>query len=169
MFTVTYRYSDINQHDARYNLARDYPGGIEILAKRMCMSVAVLRNKLAPGIKTHHINDEEDSLIIEYCQEANVPDPLRGLIAKNYRHGLIAFPMPSVDHMDDSSLTELLCRTMKECADVMASASKAIQDKRITQQEIEDLEKEVQEALAAIVELRERYRTRAAGDPPARA
>lgn len=168
MFTVTYRYSDINQHDARYNLAREYPGGIEMLAKRMPksptgqpMSVAVLRNKLAPGIKTHHITDEEDSLIIEYCQEAHVADPLRALVAKNYRHGLIAFQMPAVDLMDDKALTELLCRAMKECADVMASASSAIQDRQITPKELEDLEKEVQEALAAIVELRERCRTRA--------
>lgn len=163
MFTVTYHYSEINQHDARYNLARDYPGGIEMLAKRMGMSAPVLRNKLAPGIKSHHINDEEDSLIIEYCQEAKVADPCRALMAKNYRHGLIAFPMPQVDHLSDQDLTQALCRAMKECSDVTASASAALRDRKIDAKELDDLEKEVQEALVAIVELRERYRVRATG------
>lgn len=166
MFTVTYRYSAINQHDARYNLARAYPGGIEALAARMQMSSPVMRNKLAPGIHSHHINDEEDSLIIEYSVEARVPDPYRALIAKNFRHGLIAFPMPSIDHMSDQDLTQLLCRVMKEVGEVMASASAALADGRITSQELDDLEKEIQEAMAAIVELRERYRARADGAGP---
>ncbi|OWW18439.1 hypothetical protein AYR66_07565 [Noviherbaspirillum denitrificans] len=133
------------------------------MAKRMGMSVAVLRNKLAPGIKTHHVNDEEDSLIIEFSQEANVEEPCRALIAKNYRHGLIAFPMPAVQHLSDDDLTHALCRAMKECSDVTASASSALADGRVTAAELDQLEKETQEALAAIVELRERYRARAEG------
>ena len=49
---MTRRYSDTNQHDALYKVARAYPGGLEALAARMGMSVNVLRNKLAPGIDT---------------------------------------------------------------------------------------------------------------------
>lgn len=161
MFTVTYRYSEINQHDARYNLARDYPGGLEMLAKRMAMSVNVLRNKLAPGIKTHHINDEEDSLVIEYSQEANVPDACRALVAKNWRHGLIAFPMPQLDHLSDADLTVATCIAMKEFSDMVTTVSLALADGKVTPAELQEMEKQMQEALAAMVELRERMRARA--------
>lgn len=158
---MTYQYSDINQHDARYNLARDYPGGIEMLAKRMGMSVNVLRNKLAPGIRTHHTTDEEDSLIIEYSVEAHVPNPYRALIAKNFRHGLVAFPLVQFDHLPDIELTRSLCETVKQFSQLAADASEAISDKRITPQELATLEADAQKALAAIAELRERWRARA--------
>lgn len=157
---MTYVYSEINQHDARYDLAREYPGGIEMLAKRMRMSVNVLRNKLAPRIKTHHINDEEDSLIIEYCQEANVPDPCRALIAKNWRHGLIAIPVPQVGHMSDEDLTQMLCKAVKEFSEFASEVSKSIADRKITPDEDERMEKEVQEAFAAMAELRERWKAK---------
>ena len=155
---MTYEYSDINQHDARYNLARDYPGGIEMLAKRMGISVNVLRNKLAPGIKTHHITDEEDSLILEYCQEARVGDPHRALIAKNWRHGLIAIPVPPVSHLSDEDLTQTLCKAVKEFSEFASSVSGSIADRRITSKEMDRMEKEVQEAFASMAELRERWR-----------
>lgn len=161
---MTYHYSDINQHDARYNLARDYPGGIEMLAKRMGISVNVLRNKLAPGIRTHHTTDEEDSLIIEYSVEAHVPNPYRALIAKNFRHGLVAFPLVQFDHLPDMELTKALCEAVKRFSDLAADASEAISDNRITERELQTLEGDCQKALAAIAELRERCKARAALD-----
>jgi hypothetical protein len=48
--TMTRKYSDMNQHDALYKVARAYPGGLEALALRMDISVNVLRNKLAPEL-----------------------------------------------------------------------------------------------------------------------
>lgn len=155
---MTYEYSDINQHDARYNLARDYPGGVEMLAKRMGISVNVLRNKLAPGIKTHHVTDEEDSLIIEYSQEARVAEPLRALVAKNWRHGLIAIPVPPVSQLSDEDLTQMLCKAVKEFSEFASSVSGSIADRRIKRKEMEHMEKEVQEAFASMAELRERWR-----------
>lgn len=158
---MTCRYSEINQHDARYNLARAYPGGIEMLARRMGMSVNVLRNKLAPGIKTHVITDEEDSLIIEYCEEARVVDPCRALIAKNWRHRLIAFPLPDADHLSSSDLAQAMCHTVKEFADVMSTTSNALADGKVSVAEMDVMEKEMQEALAALCELRDRVRAAA--------
>lgn len=156
---MTRRYNSINQHDARYNLVRDYPGGIETLAVRMDMSPNVLRNKTAPGIGTHHVTDEEDSRIIEFCVGAKVDEPHRALIAKNFRHGLMAFPVPDVGSLNDEELTQSLCRAIKEFSDVGAAVSKALRnDNRIDAVELEEIEKEAREALVAIAELRERAR-----------
>ena len=69
---MTRRYSDMNQHDALYKVARAYPGGLEALALRMQISVNVLRNKLAPGIETHYPSFEELSMIVEHCHQAGV-------------------------------------------------------------------------------------------------
>ncbi|HEV7816365.1 MAG TPA: phage regulatory CII family protein, partial [Janthinobacterium sp.] len=44
----------MNQHDALYKVARNYPGGLEALAHSMGISVNVLRNKLAPTIASHY-------------------------------------------------------------------------------------------------------------------
>ena len=71
---MTRRYSDMNQHDALYKVARAYPGGLEALAAAMKMSVNVLRNKLAPGIETHYPSFEEVSEIVALCQEAGMKD-----------------------------------------------------------------------------------------------
>lgn len=159
---MTLRYSPMNQHDALYMIARKYPGGLEALAQRMNMSVNVLRNKLRPSIHTHHVTNEEESLIIELCEEAKVEDALLPLQAKNWRHRLIAFPMPQVDDLSDQDLTHSLCKAVKEFADLAATTSAALADSKITHAELENLEREAQEALAAVSELRDRMRARAA-------
>ncbi len=161
---MTLRYLSMNQADALYTVARAYPGGLEALALRMNMSVNVLRNKLRPNIDTHHVTSEEESLIIEFCEEASVKEALQPLIAKNWRHGLIAFPAPPVDQLSNEDLTQLLCRTMKEFSDLTTTASAALADGRVTKGELDDLDREAQEALAAIWELRERMRIRAERD-----
>jgi hypothetical protein len=165
---VTLRYRKMNHLDALYTLARSYPGGIEALAQRMSgarvMSPNVLRNKLRPNIDTHHVTSEEESLIMELCEEAGVKDPHAPLIAKNWRHGLIAFPVPTVDDISDTELTQSVCRAMKEFSDLSAAASHALADNRITLAELDEIEKEAAEALAAVAELKERMRMRAEAD-----
>ncbi|RJG06264.1 hypothetical protein D3870_09790 [Noviherbaspirillum cavernae] len=151
----------MNQADALYTVARAYPGGLEALALRMGMSVNVLRNKLRPSINTHHINSEEESLIIEFCEEAKVADALQPLVAKNWRHGLIAFPRPPVDVLSDDDLTKALCKAVKEFSDLSSAASETVSHRNITHAEMEAIEKEAQEALAAIEELRYRIHSRA--------
>jgi hypothetical protein len=104
------------------------------------------------------VSDEEQSLIMEFCEEAGVKDPLRPLIAKNWRHGLIAFPIPPVADLSAGDLNQSLCRAIKEFSDVATSASLSIADGKVTAQELDTMEREAQEALAALCELRERMR-----------
>jgi hypothetical protein len=90
-FYMTHRYTQMNPLDALYTAARAYPGGIEALAHRMGVSVAVLRNKLAPHVNTHHVTLAEASLIIEFLREAKCDEALLPLQALNWQHGLIAY------------------------------------------------------------------------------
>ena len=92
---MTLRYSDLNQHDALYNIARDYPGGIEGLYPRIGISSkSVAYAKLAPGTTTHQTSFEEASRVIEACVQARMPDALAPVHAFCWRHGMVAFELP---------------------------------------------------------------------------
>jgi len=162
---MTKQYSDLDQHEALYNVARDYPGGIVALAHRMGKNSAVLRQKLSPDVKNHFTYFEEASEIMEKCQGANVPDALAPLYAMNWRHGLIAFPMPEVSNIADEELTQSVCKVMSELGDVAKEIGVSLSnDGKITEDELEKIEKQIQEALAATAELRHRVHLRAQQD-----
>jgi len=161
---VTLRYSEANQHDALYSAARAYPGGVEALAQRMGKSANVLRNKLRPGIASHHVNFEELSEIIELCEEARVPEALLPLFALNARHGLVAFALPSVDALTDEDLTQTVCKSMKKFGDLAAGVSAAMLDRIVTTNEMDGIEKDFQQVMAAVGEWRARLRVRAEQD-----
>lgn len=165
--TVSYEYSDADQHEALYNVARRYPGGgiaglaaalSQRLAKRI--TVPVLRNKLRPGINSHHITFEDLSLIIELCQEANMPDAIVPLEALCWRHSLavVALPKASED-LDDPA--QAVIRVMKEIGDVAAAVTKAAEDGVITEAELDGIEREFIEAQAAIAAWRADIQRRA--------
>ncbi len=170
---MTYEYSDADQHEALYTLARDYPGGIAGLAEALGrrqgkrITVAVLRNKLRPGIHTHHITHEDLSLIVELCQEAGMPGATMPIEALCWRHGLVAVRLPKVDEsLGDPSLAVI--RVMKEVGDVAAAVTKAAEDGVITEAELADLEREFIEAQAALMAWRAEIRQRAESKRPRR-
>jgi hypothetical protein len=155
---MTRKYSDMNQHDALYKVARAYPGGLEALAARMEMSVNVLRNKLAPGIDTHYASFEEFSTIIEYCLQAGVKEahlPIHALLG---RHGMAAFIVPEPEQVNEDDLSQTVCRVMSQIGDVAEAVSTALLDGVITDAEADLIEKEFQGALTALGEWRARIR-----------
>ncbi|MFZ6741620.1 phage regulatory CII family protein [Undibacterium sp. JH2W] len=155
---MTRKYSDMNQHDALYKIARAYPGGLEALAGRMEVSVNVLRNKLAPGIESHYPSFEELSLIVELCHNAGVKDahlPLHALLS---RHGMAAFVIPETDQVSEDDLSQTVCRVMSRVGDVAEAVSTALIDGVITDAEADLIEKEFQSALTVLGEWRARIR-----------
>jgi hypothetical protein len=164
MFTMTKRYLEMNQHDALYRQARNYPGGVEALAQRMGVSVHVLRNKLSPAINTHHVSFEEVSEITELCQEVRRDDALIALRAMNWRHRLVAFSVPNSTNLSDDELASYIYRVVKEMGAVANSVSDALADRKITHAEFDVIEKNFAEAIGAITEWRERVRARAVED-----
>ncbi|MFZ6871404.1 phage regulatory CII family protein [Undibacterium sp. Di27W] len=155
---MTRKYSDMNQHDALYKIARAYPGGLEALAGRMEVSVNVLRNKLAPGIESHYPSFEELSLIVELCHDAGVKDAHMPLHALLSRHGMAAFVIPEPDQVSEDDLSQTVCRVMSRVGDVAEAVSTALIDGVITDAEADLIEKEFQSALTVLGEWRARIR-----------
>lgn len=155
---MTCRYSEINQHDALYKVAREYPGGIEALYARVPVSsAAILYSKLRPGVKTHHVNFEEVSQIIDLCQEAKVENATLPIHAFCWRHGMVAYEIPqTASELSDKDLSALLLRVMKEMGDLSGEVINSNKDKKITTTECDRIEKECQEVMAALVEMRTR-------------
>ncbi|MFZ6815078.1 phage regulatory CII family protein [Undibacterium sp. Rencai35W] len=155
---MTRKYSDMNQHDALYKVARAYPGGLEALAARLEVSVNVLRNKLAPGIESHYPSFEELSQIVELCRQAGVKDALLPLHALLGRHGMAAFVVPEPDQISDDDLSQTVCRVMSQVGSVAEVVSDALMDGVITVAEADLIEREFQGALTALGEWRARIR-----------
>jgi hypothetical protein len=155
---MTRRYSDMNQHDALYTVARAYPGGIEALAQQLNMSANVLRNKLAPGIASHYPSFEEVSMIISLCQKAGVKEAVMPLHALMARHGMAAFVVPEAEQINSDDLSQTVCRVMSQVGNVAEAVSEALLDSVVTEREADLIEREFQGALAALGEWRARIR-----------
>jgi hypothetical protein len=156
---MTCQYSEINQHDALYRIARSYPGGVEALAARMGKTVPVMYNKLRPSISTHYVSFEEMTEIIEHCMQAGVQDAALPAQAFAWRLGYVMMPVPHVGSVPNEDLTQHVCKAVKEFGDVASSLYKSLASNQdINERELEEFEKEFQEATAAMFELRERVR-----------
>jgi len=158
---MTRKYLDMNQHDALYTVARNYPGGLDALAQRMDMSVNVLRNKLAPTIASHYPSFEEVSVIVELCQSAGVADAQLPLHALLVRHGMAAFVVPLPEHVGSDDLSQTVCRVMSQVGAVAEAVSVALMDGYVSPTEADLIEREFHGALAALGEWRARLRLRA--------
>lgn len=152
----------MNQHDALYTVARNYPGGIEALSQCMGISVNVLRNKLSPSIASHYPSFEEVSIILELCQKANVPNALLPLHALLNRHGMAAFEVPVPQKIAQDDLSQTVCRVMSQIGDVAEAVSQSLLDSKITPAEADLIEREFHDALSALGEWRARIRLLAA-------
>ncbi|MYN05933.1 phage regulatory CII family protein [Pseudoduganella aquatica] len=160
---MTRKYSDMNQHDALYTVARSYPGGIDALSQSMGISVNVLRNKLSPSIASHYPSFEEVSAIIELCQKAGVKDALLPLHALLTRHGMAAFVVPVPEQVAKDDLSQTVCRVMSQVGDVAEAVSQSLLDGKITPSEADLIEREFHDALSALGEWRARIRHLADG------
>lgn len=170
---MTHTYSDANQHEALYNVARRYPGNIEGLAQAMSVRVGrnvspnVLRNKLRPGIDTHALNAEEFSLVVELCEEAGVEGAKVPIHALCMRHGMVSVePLPLSENVAALDVINHLGKVSKEFSDVVAAVTEAVAGDGIIQpREAERIEREVMEVVMAAMRLKQ-YALRAAEGVP---
>lgn len=163
---MTCKYNNINQHDALYNTARAYPGGIEALAQRMRMVVSTLRNKLRPAIETHHVNFEEVSEIIELCEEARVPEAFGPLHAFCWRHNHVAVLLPRGD-VDADDLLKQVVEIMSGDGALAGDISRAMaNDHRIDAGELAGIEEQIERCMGNLVALRDKARAKHSADFP---
>lgn len=163
---MTLRYSDINQHDALYTVARAYPGGIEALGARLGKSGEVLRKKLRPDAHTNYMSFEEMSLVVELAEGARVPHAKLPIEALCWRHGMVAIPLPALpnDELPNTDLYEALCNVLAEMGDVSRALSSALADNHLSKAEFDELDKEFEEAVSAAMVLRKMVKARAEQD-----
>ncbi len=152
---MTCEYQDINQHDALYNLARRYPGGVEALAARMGTTGKALYAKLRqdPGSA---MSFEQATELIELCRGAGVEGWDLPLRAMAWRLAHVAVEIPPVMDPHGASLRvkrlgDHALRVMKESGDVSAELLAALADGQgIDQRELRRIEQQMEEAMAAI-------------------
>lgn len=152
---MTLLYSDVSEHEALYNAARKYPRGIEGLADALSarlskrISPNVLRNKLRPGIDTHHVTLEDFSLVLELCEEARVDAAMQPLDALCWRHGRVAVEIPAADPHDPNP-ARTVCQVMAKIGNVAETVARAAEDGVITEAELEVIEGDFFRAQAAL-------------------
>ncbi|WP_188379590.1 phage regulatory CII family protein [Oxalicibacterium faecigallinarum] len=150
----------MNQHDALYKAARNYPGGVEALAKRMGISAAVLYSKLRPGCDTHHVSFEQVSEITDHLVEARVPNALQALQALTWRHGMVAISLPPLSEQETDCLVQSICKSVVEFGHLTSAVSEAMADGKICGKEWDEIDREFSHAIGALTELRERIRAK---------
>lgn len=165
---MTKQYSNMNQHDALYSLARSFPGGIEALAHRLSTpdkteSPNVLRNRLRPDIHTHHTPFEMVSEIIEFAEGANVASSFAPLHAFCWRHNHVAYRLPTADPDVDALLLQVV-EVMSEHGDLVNAVREALADKTINEAEFDKIERELEECCVALSVLRAKVRAKHEAD-----
>lgn len=157
---MTCALSITNMHDALYNAARKYPGGIESLAGRLEVSPGTLYNKLRRQVDTHQTSFEEAAVIMEHLAEASRPDAFAALHSMAWRLQHVAVELPDiVPDADPVPIMQQLCHTFKEGGDVAQAIERSLADDQwIDAHEYELIDTEIMEAVTELIRLREMCR-----------
>jgi hypothetical protein len=129
--------------DHAYNLARAYPGGAEALALRMKKNPTSLSHELR-GQGTAKLGLEDAAALTALSGD------LRILEAWNAEHGLIVIRTPLVTSDDPGGCLSALSKTAQEFSLLVAEVSSDMSDGRISDNELQRIEREGAEVLAAI-------------------
>ena len=162
---MTKRYTQIGMHDALYVAARDYPGGVEALAHRMGISPNVLRNKLRPDIETHHTTLENFAEIVELLDPIKPEAADTAVEALLWRLGRVAVRLPLGEDVDNDKLLSLVADLFSRDGRLAELIRKALSDDDgINDDELDQIEKGIQESSEALMTLRNEVRQKHAAD-----
>jgi hypothetical protein len=162
---MTKKYSQIGLHDALYIAAREYPGGIEALAQRMGVSPNVLRNKLQPGIETHHTTLENFAEIVELLDPIKPDAAELAVNALLWRLGRVSVRLPHGEDVDNDRLLLLVADLFSHDGQVAELVRKALaDDNKISDKELDEIEKGIQESSEALMTLLHEVREKHAAD-----
>lgn len=122
-------------NDAVRRMARNYPGGLTVLAERMKKPHSTLDKEIrgASGFKLG-LQDAQEAM--EFCQEVGAAGALEMLQLQAARVGQMLMPLPTGDAGPLS--LESLARLMHECADLVGVVTKAKADGRICDNELRE-------------------------------
>lgn len=145
----------MSPRDAFCHLVHDYPGGAPALAERLGVNKWTLEKKADPNCSTHRPSFEE---VVRAEQLTGDQRPLHAhAAALGCRVVKVSIP----DGVSDEQLLARMATFVKETGEALASASRAIADGRITENEIRRVEKEGADIAPALAELVARMRSMA--------
>lgn len=165
---MTLRRDELNPLDAVRALASRYPGGVESLAKRIPrrgsehgepLSESLLYKKLE-GVRALYLDEFVE--IVTLCAAANVADANQPLRALNWRLRHVAAKLPDVDDAAGSELAERVMKVFKEGGDVARVIESSLTKDGIDEHELRAIEREIEQAIAALIEVRELAKSKAA-------
>lgn len=122
--------------------------GVKRLAGQMNASRTVLYNKLNPNPSTPHKATLAD--FINICQLSGATAPMQALAQEL---GGVFYRLPNLSLLGDDALLDMVNRVHAEGGDVFRVLSAALADGRIDRADLRRWQPEVQDWLAAILEL----------------
>jgi hypothetical protein len=143
--------------DALYQAARRYPGGIEALAHRLKISEPTLYKKLRHQCDTHHLAyDGELSEILFCLEDAQIAGWADTLHALCWRHGHLAILVPVHEGGTAGEITAAIVESVKEHAEAIQAIGDSLKrDAQIDAGELLLINKQIEEAMVALVALKD--------------
>lgn len=142
----------MNVHDAAHATVHDYPGGAASLAPRLGMQQAVLNSKVNPNTHTHHLSLTEAMRVMAMTGDHRI------LRAQCDELGYLP-PIPRLEvAVSDAALLETYTRLMAELGDFSREFHAALADGQLSHAEIDRMQDEMMEFMAAGEQLMQRAR-----------
>lgn len=132
--------------DLAYNLARAYPGGAAALAFRMGKNPTTFSHELR-GQGSAKLGLEDAQAMTELSGD------LRILEAWNAEHGLVVIRMPEAHTGPVGGCLDKLSATAKEFSEMVTEVAGDMGDGRISDNELQRIEREGADLLAAVHQL----------------
>lgn len=129
--------------DALYHTVHDYDGGAEALAQRLGKRGTSLCHEVRPPAGSAAKAGVEDAMRI-----MEITGDFRALHAMNARLGHIAMPLPNLDGAPESTITHLAAMS-KEFNDVVQAAAVSAADGVISDNELNQVQRQIGELVAA--------------------
>lgn len=142
----------MNIEDAAYHTAHDYPGGVPALAARLGVSSNVLNHKVNPNQVFHKLTLSEAEKLVGLTQDRRIPEVFASIV------GCVMVCAGSYEGMSDIALLDAYANMMSDLGDFSREFNLALQDGRITQDEIDAMEKKLYHFQSAGAELLNRVR-----------
>ena len=133
-------------------------GGSAALATRMGMSVAVLNNKVSPTCGTHHLRLDEALTVMEFTGDHSIIQAMASRLGGVY-----------CEVIGEATKDELIMTALSASAcqgDVMTEMHKALEDGRISCNELESLLPKIQKAMSSLQSLKNHVKRKHAKDNP---
>ncbi|WP_374335095.1 phage regulatory CII family protein [Methyloversatilis sp.] len=138
---------------AFFNVVQDYVPGVKALAESIGRAYQTLLNKANPNMPTH------EPTLSDVRKVTTVTSDLRVIEALAAEQGAVVVRLPEVPDCSRQDLLQHVLTCNKEFADVFAELQEDMRDGKLRAHEFERLQVQVNESIAAHLELLEQARS----------